>query len=252
MEAMEQPWHSLLPMVGALALIVISAMLPWLWSKRIGRTKRLPPGRLGLPFIGETLEFLRMGRENILKDIYEAREERYGEVFRISLFGEETISFPAPSGNKFLFASENSLVFNRWPNPMVALLGNHSVSVLTGDDHKHTKGVLMAFLGPDALQRYVGKVCDAAEKHIADHWEWRSQVVAHPLMRRFTFLVACSLFASLDDEHEHTKLMVPFPAFTANLFKLPIDLPGTMYRKAKLGRLAIHKELDKYIAEQKK
>ncbi|KAJ7554838.1 hypothetical protein O6H91_05G011400 [Diphasiastrum complanatum] len=253
-EAMEHPWQSslLLPVAVALAFIVVWATLRRCWAKRSPKRNRVPPGRLGFPIIGETLEFLRMKRENRLKDFYGVREERYGEVFRTSLYGDETISLPPPFGNKFLFTSENSLVLNRWPSHTVALLGKHSISVLTGDDHKYTKGVLMAFLCPDALQRYVDKVCEVAEKHIANFWEGRSQVVVHPLTRRFTLSVACSLFVSLDDKNEQTKLIVPFAALSAGLFQLPIDLPWTMYGKAKLGRFAIHKELDKYIAERKK
>jgi hypothetical protein len=45
----------------------------------------LPPGNFGLPFIGETITFLR---EN---NFTEQRQQKYGSIFKTHLFGRPTI-----------------------------------------------------------------------------------------------------------------------------------------------------------------
>ncbi len=60
-----------------------------------------PPGKFGLPWIGETLSFL--GDSNFI----EKRQNRYGDLFKTHIFGRPTIVMIGTSANRFLFAKEN-------------------------------------------------------------------------------------------------------------------------------------------------
>jgi len=58
------------------------------------------------------------------------------QVFKTNILFNMVVSLPAPEGNKFLFANENKLVHNSWPPSVAKLLGEGSLAVKCGDEHK--------------------------------------------------------------------------------------------------------------------
>jgi cytochrome P450 family 90 subfamily A polypeptide 1 len=66
-----------------LALLMITTIIVMLcgWFFLQRKTKApLPPGRLGLPFIGETLELMTALQNNNLSTFFNSRVAKYGEV----------------------------------------------------------------------------------------------------------------------------------------------------------------------------
>lgn len=59
------------------------------------------------------------------------------QVFKTHLFLSPVVFLGVPVGNKFLFASENTLVQNQWPGSVVELLGPHSLATKVGEEHKY-------------------------------------------------------------------------------------------------------------------
>jgi hypothetical protein len=68
--------------MGLTSLIIttiIVMLCGWFFFQR--KTKAaLPPGRLGLPFIGETLEFMTAATNNNSLAFFNSRVAKYGEV----------------------------------------------------------------------------------------------------------------------------------------------------------------------------
>ena len=58
-------------------------------------TLPLPPGRLGLPWIGETLSFLRD------PNFATKRQAQYGSLFKSRIIGQPTVFFCGPEANAF-------------------------------------------------------------------------------------------------------------------------------------------------------
>ena len=58
--------------------------------------KPAPPGSLGLPFIGETLSYIKENHR-----FFEERFERHGPVFKTRLFGQAIVCFAGPDAFEF-------------------------------------------------------------------------------------------------------------------------------------------------------
>ena len=74
---------------------------------------------------------------------------------------------------------------------------------------------------------------------------------ATTLNNRYTFLLACRLFMSVEDVNHVAKFEDPFHLLASGIISLPIDLPGTSFNKAIKAANFIRKELLRTIRQRK-
>lgn len=96
----------------------------------------LPPGRSGLPVIGETLGFLTD------PTFADKRHEQYGNIFRTHVFGRPSIFLVGADAIRFLLLHENQYFAISWPASTKALLGPASLSMQQGSVHQHRRKLL--------------------------------------------------------------------------------------------------------------
>lgn len=217
------------------------------------RKPNLPPGRTGLPFIGESLEFLSTGRKGHPEKFITDRMSKHSpKVFRTSILGQPTAVFCGAAGNKFLFSNENKRVAVWWPDsvkkifPSPTQISNNSVV-----DSKKNRELIHNFFKPEALQIYVGMMDSIAKTHFESCWDRHQQVAVFPLAKKFTFLVACKVFLSIEDPTQVAKFGNHFNVLLAGMISVPINLPGTPYNRAIKASNLIRKELSVIIKQRK-
>lgn len=183
----------------------------------------LPPGRLGPPWIGETLSFLRDSGAFL-------REHRrnYGPVFKTRLFGQPTVVIGGVDAMRFLFTHDKESLACSVPEPTRKLLGHGAISTEDGISHQHRRKILQQALSPNEIAAHVPLMDRIVGIHL-DRWEQRGSFAFWPLLRELTFHIACPLI--LGTESDIPELGALFQVWAAGLFSLPVDLPIT-----KLGR----------------
>lgn len=212
----------------------------------------LPPGNVGLPYIGESLEFLSTGRKGHPEKFISDRMAKYSrQLFRTSILGEETAVVCGAQGNKFLFSNENKLVTAWWPNSVLKLFPSVTHSSIQTEGLK-MRNMLPNFLKPEALQRYVGVMDAKAKKHFEDFWEGKKQVNVYPLAKFYTFAVACKVFLSMDDPEQVTKFAAPFNDMASGIISIPIDLPGTPFHRGIKASKIIRNQMLTMIKQRRK
>eukprot|EP00252_Welwitschia_mirabilis_P008816 TRINITY_DN20_c0_g2_i2.p1 TRINITY_DN20_c0_g2~~TRINITY_DN20_c0_g2_i2.p1 ORF type:complete len:410 (-),score=35.98 TRINITY_DN20_c0_g2_i2:422-1651(-) len=226
---------------GLLALIIL---------RRKVQLSGTPPGTFGWPILGETLQFFSAGKRGATEEFYKQRSQKYGPVFTTSLLGKPMVVFYGPEGNRSVFSNENKFLVMSWPDSVKKLLVNALVNK-TGDEAKRLKKALMIFLRPEALRNHLGKIDAIVKSHISKFWFGKDQVKVYPLAKRFTFSLACSLFASIDSDEEQEELSKHYFDLVRAFLQLPIDLPGSRFRKGKRAREAILEKFKALFTERR-
>lgn len=203
-----------------------------------------PPGQLGLPWIGETVSFLRDG------DFIEKRQKKYGSVFKTHVFGRPAIVAIGPEANQFLFANENKYFVVTWPYSTRTLLGPASLSMQAGDVHKSRRKILAQAFKPRALAGYVPEMANITRRYL-EKWEKMGTLTWYPELRQYTFDVACKLLVGIDGATE-TDLRDWFETWCNGLFTLPIRLPGTKFTRALNCRQKLLDRIERIIRDRQK
>jgi cytochrome P450 len=139
-------------------------------------SKRVPPGSLGIPLLGQSLGFLQAMRANTAEKWLEERIRKYGPISKLSLFGKPTVFVSGQAANKFVFTSDSSTLGYQQNQSLRMILGDRNIFELSGEDHKRVRGALVSFLKPESLKQYVGKMDGEVKKHLEMHWQGKQQV----------------------------------------------------------------------------
>jgi retinoid hydroxylase len=200
----------------------------------------LPPGSLGLPVIGETINFL--ANPNFSLD----RHKRYGPVFKSRLlgFGAPSIFIQGSDGNQLIFGNE-SLFIKSQPMSTNAFFAEDSIARQTGNIHKNRRRLIAQAFQPRALKSYCGQIGNITDRYLKS-WCNTESLDIYDALNRYTFDTACNLLVSWENAVE-TPLRRHYLQWSEALFSVPLKLPGTKYTKGLISYPAILKELDQVI-----
>ncbi|KAL0416871.1 UNVERIFIED_CONTAM: Abscisic acid 8'-hydroxylase 3 [Sesamum latifolium] len=230
-------WVALL--VGILAVV---GWLLWWWNdilyalrrlRRAGGGAKLPPGYMGIPFLGEMLTFLWyfkiLGRPD---DFINSKRCKYGDgvgLYRTHLFGSPAIIACTPSANKFVLQTESSF-FLEWPS--VELVGTTSLVAVQGSSHTRVRSfVVRAINQPDALR----KIALMVQPRIIvalESWAQKGRIRVYKEAKKVTFANIGKYFASFEPGLVLDTLDELFKGLTAGFRAYPLNFPGTAFHRA--------------------
>nr|ATG29942.1 CYP725A19 [Taxus chinensis] len=235
--------------LSAVAGIVLPLLL-FLRSKRRSSVG-LPPGKLGYPFIGESLLFLKALRSNTVEQFLDERVKKFGNVFKTSLIGHPTVVLCGPAGNRLILANEEKLVQMSWPKSSMKLMGEKSITAKRGEGHMIIRSALQGFFSPGALQKYIGQMSKTIENHINEKWKGNDQVSVVALVGDLVFDISACLFFNINEKHERERLFELLEIIAVGVLAVPVDLPGFAYRRALQARSKLNAILSGLIEKRK-
>ena len=114
---------------------------------------QLPPGRMGLPVLGETLPFIFDPK------FVEKRYRQYGPIFKTRIIGRPTVFMVGPKAVEFVLSSHMDHFSWRegWPDNFKLLLGE-SLFVQDGEEHRRNRRLMMPAMHGPALGEYVATI----------------------------------------------------------------------------------------------
>ncbi|CAL4938851.1 unnamed protein product [Urochloa decumbens] len=207
------------------------------------RGARLPPGHMGLPFVGESLALLwhfKLARRP--DGFIDAKRRRHGEaagasVYRTHLFGSPTILVCSPAANKFVLhsSSQDGAAFGiRWPAP--ELVGFSCVVNVDGAQHARLRGFILAAINRPSSLRAVAEAVQPRVVAALRAWADKGTITAATEIKKVTFENICKMFVSMDPSPLTEMIDGWFAGLVAGFRAFPLDLPGTAYRHARACR----------------
>lgn len=197
----------------------------------------LPPGTMGLPFVGETLPFL------FNSNFVEARYKKYGPIFKTRVLGRSAVFLVGPEAAEFVLSShiDHFTWRDGWPQTFKTLLGQ-SLFLQEGEEHRRNRRLMMpAFHGP-ALVRYISTM-EAITQGYLQRWEQQQEFTWYDEFKQLTFEIASQIFLGSHPGAETARLSQLFTTLTNGLF-------GIGLRRAIAARDQILQHLTEVIRQR--
>lgn len=207
-------------------------------------TRSLPPGRRGLPILGETLAFLR-------DPAFVARRiARYGPIFRTHLLGHPTVIMVGAEANRFILADGRAHFEHRGGLPAAALkLVGEGLAAQDGPEHQRVRAMMEPAFHQRAMVHYVDTMQRLASAALHD-WSQLPVVDLPIAARQLTFGIASQLLIGQHPGAQMEELGRLFDLLFRGLVALPIDLPGFAYHRARQAQPALLRFIAQAVAER--
>lgn len=194
------------------------------------RRLRLPPGTLGLPFVGETLQLISAYKSDNPEPFIDQRVNRYGPIFTTHVFGEPTVFSADPETNRFILMNEGKLFDCSYPGSISNLLGKHSLLLMKGALHKRMHSLTMSFANSSIIKDHLLLDIDRLIRLNLDSWSDR--VLLMEEAKKITFELTVKQLMSFDPGEWTETLRKEYVLVIEGFFTLPLPLFSTTYRKA--------------------
>ncbi|XP_067156168.1 cytochrome P450 26A1 isoform X3 [Apteryx mantelli] len=207
----------------------------------------LPPGTMGLPFFGETLQMVLQRRKFL-----QMKRRKYGFIYKTHLFGRPTVRVMGAENVRHILLGEHRLVSVQWPASVRTILGSGCLSNLHDGQHKHRKKVIMRAFSRDALQHYVPVIQEEVSACLA-RWLGAAGpcLLVYPEVKRLMFRIAMRILLGFQPRQAgpdgEQQLVEAFEEMIRNLFSLPIDVPFSGLYRGLRARNIIHAKIEENI-----
>ncbi|KAK0582111.1 hypothetical protein LWI29_021599 [Acer saccharum] len=231
--------------VGAICLVAL--LVVWIshlfysWTNPKCKNGKLPPGSMGLPFIGETLQFFSPYSSHDIPPFIKNRIARYGPLFRTSLVGQKIVVSTDNEINYSIFQQENKS-FQLWYTDSFAELIGREKNVLAHDGrlHNYMKKLVLHFIGPAKLrEKLLVDVDQTTRKHLQS-WAEHGSVDFKQGASQVIFEFLARNLMSYNEKRDSKKVLENCKTFMDGLISFPLNIPGTAFHASLQGQ-ELHK-----------
>ncbi|XP_041014456.1 cucurbitadienol 11-hydroxylase-like isoform X2 [Juglans microcarpa x Juglans regia] len=193
----------------------------------------LPPGSMGLPFIGESLELLVRSYSLDLHPFIKKRVQRYGTIFRTSLVGRPVVVSTDPEFNHLIARQEGRLVEQWYLDSFSKLMnmeGENKISKL-GLFQKHSRSITSNHFGADRIKKSLLPQIEQCVNKTLREWSRQPSVEVKRATSVMTFDFSAKYLFGYDAEKSPVNMSEKLSNASKALMAFPLNIPGTAYRK---------------------
>lgn len=225
----------------AVAAVLTICITHWVFKWRNPTCNgTLPPGSMGLPLIGETLQLL-FDRTNSLDllPFVKCRIQRYGPIFRTSLVGKSVIVSADLKLNQIIFQQEGKSVEMSYMDSFAKIFNQGGDP---GADktkiHKYLRGLVLSRFGSETLKEMLPQIEQTVHENL-DSWSSQGSI---DIKRAISFMAlnfAANKIFGYDPENSPGNLGEMFCKYRNALFSLPLNIPGTAFHECMKVRQSV-------------
>ncbi|KAF3446655.1 hypothetical protein FNV43_RR11835 [Rhamnella rubrinervis] len=207
---------------------------------------KLPPGSMGWPYIGDTLQLYSQDPNSF----FASKQKRYGEIFKTHILGCPCVMLASPEAAKFVLVTQAHLFKPTYPKSKERLIGPSALFFHQGDYHLRLRKLVQVSLSLDAIRNLVSDI-EAIAASTTDSWVTGQVINTFREMKKYSFEVGIlAVFGHLEARYRE-ELKKNYGIVDKGYNSFPTNIPGTPYKKALLARKRLSKILSDIICERK-
>ncbi|XP_057493602.1 beta-amyrin 16-alpha-hydroxylase CYP87D16-like [Actinidia eriantha] len=218
--------------VGVLscAFVALAAILLNRWVNKWRNPKCngvLPPGSMGFPLIGETIQLLIPSRTLDLHPFVKKRVQRYGKVFRTSVVGRPIVMSTDRQFNHYIITQEGKSVELWYLDTFSKMLPIYAV----GSIQKYIRSITLNHFGVESIREKLLPQIEQMVTKTLRVWSSRESIEVKHAASTMLFGFTLKQMFGYDSEKSANDLSEKFVDFVHGLMSLPLNIPGTTYHK---------------------
>ncbi|KAH6766140.1 cytochrome P450 [Perilla frutescens var. hirtella] len=233
---------------AAAAAVAISVVV-FLWRQwgEPWRRRRVPPGSMGWPYIGETLKLYSEDPNRF----FSIRRKRYGNIFKSHILGCPCVMISSPEAAKIVLANKAHLFKPTYPPSKERMIGPEALFFHQGNYHSLLKKTVVASFSPSAIRGSVAALQNIALR-LLSKWERINTVCTFQEMKKYAFEVAMiSAFGDEEEPETRQGIRCLYENLEKGYNSMPLNIPGTPFHRAIKARKALNCRLKKIIEKRR-
>ncbi|KAK8940385.1 Abscisic acid 8'-hydroxylase 3 [Platanthera zijinensis] len=231
-----------------ISTVLILSFLSYLLkrTKPPAKKLRLPPGSLGWPYVGETLQLFSED-PNVF---FPSRQKRYGEIFKTHLLGCTCVMLASPEAARFVLVSQAHLFKPTYPPSKEKVIGPSAIFFHDGDYHAAVRRLVQSSISPENIRRLMPHIGAAAAAMLRS---WDGQVLStFHAMKKLSFDIGILvIFGQHLSEQRKNELTKNYFTVDKGYNSFATAIPGTPYNNAMKARKRL-KEIFREIMEERR
>ncbi|KAL2339396.1 hypothetical protein Fmac_007336 [Flemingia macrophylla] len=230
------------PLLLTSFFLLLTPFLQW-WHHH--SHKKLPPGSMGWPYLGETLKLYTENPNSFFSN----RQKRYGDIFKTNILGCPCVMISSPEAARIVLVSEAHLFKPTYPPSKEKLIGPEAVFFQQGAYHSMLKRLVQASFLPSTIKHSVSQVDQIVTKMVPT---WANTTInTLQEMKKYAFEVAAiSAFGEIK-EVEMEEIRELYRCLENGYNSYPLHLPGTAYWHAMKARKHLNESIRRIIERRK-
>ncbi|OIW02192.1 hypothetical protein TanjilG_02416 [Lupinus angustifolius] len=225
-------------------LVLCAFFALWKWNDLKYRRKGLPPGTMGLPFIGETSLFLKG------PDFMKLRRSMYGNIFKTHALGSPMIVCMDPEINRYLLLNEAKIGLTlAYPDSIKNIIGVNMAQV-NSTVHKRVRGTLLSLIGPAAHRDHLVPKLDRCMRSFLHNWAGKT-IDIQQKARQMAFMGSLEQIVENEPNSFYESFEDLFVKMSLGSMSPLIKIPGTKYYQGLKARTKVNALLEELFAKRK-
>ncbi|KGN53469.1 abscisic acid 8'-hydroxylase CYP707A2 [Cucumis sativus] len=205
----------------------------------------LPPGSMGWPYLGETLQLYSQD-PNVF---FASKKKRYGPIFKSHILGYPCVMLSSPEAVKFVLVTKAHLFKPTFPASKERMLGKNAIFFHQGDYHAKLRRLVLRTFMPEAIRNIVPSIESIAKNTVQS---WDGQLInTFQEMKMFAFEVSLLSIFGKDEALYFEDLKRCYYILENGYNSMPINLPGTLFHKAMKARKELAEILNKILSTRR-
>ncbi|XP_024528875.1 abscisic acid 8'-hydroxylase 1 isoform X1 [Selaginella moellendorffii] len=239
-----------------LALLVLgSAMLLLLALLKLARRSYalgrlpLPPGTMGWPYLGETLQLYSQNPNAF----FSSKQKRYGDIFKTHILGCPSVMIASPEAAKFILVSHAHLFKTTFPSSKEGIIGPHALFFHEGEYHRRLRRLVQGCFGPDVIRDLVPEL-ETISIQALDSLDRAGGIInTFQEMKKYAFDVGVlKIFGGSLDGLDKEDLKRAYQTLERGYNSFPIDIAGTPYNAAMKARKRLSSIVSRIILDRRR